>query len=246
MTGGRGYHNRQPVLAANICNLLYSLSSGRYDEIAPRIEYWIEYAITEQFTTIDDLVERVSSVAWNNTDSHSDISRFLKEFRDAPHRSEGTKSFVDELCLRVLRWFAIASTDGFPGGYDGEISIGGGESFIRAASFVGHLIERGLFSDELVRRHLVKPLTTHYFEKGKYDPPTYYRTRAIYQLFIAAGNTLLRGLLEPGDVQVFFEILHTYTTISQGPRFDAVKLDVRCDSHFGASHYNLTCRPGIS
>jgi len=246
MTNGPGYHNRQSVLAANISKLFCSLSSAGYDEIAPRIEYWIEYAITEQFTTIDDLVERVSSVAWNNIDPHSNISRFLKEFGDAPHRSEGAKSFVDKLCLHVLRWFSIASTDVFPGGNYWDVSIGGAEGFMRAASLVGHLIERGLVSNELVRRHLVKPLTTHYFEKNKYDDATYYRTRAIYQLFIVAGNTLLQGLLEPGDVQVCFEILHTYTTINQVPKLDTAKLDVRCDSHFSASHCDLTCRPGIS
>jgi len=247
MTNEFGYHTRQPILAANISDLLCSLSSARYDEIAPRIEYWIEYVITEQFTTVDDLVERVSSAVWrNNPDSHSDVSRFLREFRDAPHRSTGTKSFVDGLCLHVLQRFAIASTDSFRGTWEESISICGGEGFIRAASFVGHLIERDLLSDELVRRHLVKPLTTHYFEKNKYDDATHYRTRAIYQLLIVAGNTLLQGLLEPGDVQVCFEILHTYTTINQTPKLDATKLDVRCDSHFSASHYDLTCKPGTS
>jgi len=246
MVKGPGYHNHQRVLATNICSLLYSLSSGRYDEIAPRIEYWIEYAITEQFTTVADLVGRVSSVAWSYTKFHSDISRFLKEFRDAPHRSEKAKSFVDGLCLRILRWFAIASAGDFTGDYNWVISTGGGEGFTCAASFVGHLVERGLLSDELVRRHLVKPLTTHYFEKHKDDDATYYRTRAIYQLFIVAGNALLQGLLEPEDVQVCFEVLHTYTTINQVPELDTAKLDVRCDSHFSASHYDLTCGPGIS
>jgi len=98
MTDGPSHHNRQLVLSMNINSLLYSLCPSRYDEVAPRIEY----VITEQFTTIDDLVERVSPVAWPGSCSHSDISWFLKEFRDAPHRSNGAKSFVDELCLRVL------------------------------------------------------------------------------------------------------------------------------------------------
>jgi hypothetical protein len=84
MSSGPGYHNRHPVLAANICNLFYSLDSSTYGEIAPKIEYWIEYVITEEFTTIDDLVERVSSVAWGECASLLDVSRFLKEFRDAP------------------------------------------------------------------------------------------------------------------------------------------------------------------
>jgi len=256
MTNGPGYHNRQSVLATNICKLLYSLSPSKYDEIAPRIEYWIEYAITEQFTTIDDLVERISPMVWNTSGSDPDISRFLKEFRDAPHRSKGTKSFVDELCLHVLRWFAIASTDNFPGaGWDGgSIPIGGGEGFIRAASFVGHLIERGLLSNELVRRHLVKPLTNHYFEESKYDPPTHYRTRAIHQLFIVAGNTLLQGLLEPGDVQTCFEILDIRIWFKQGigyqplplPESKRARFDVRCDSCLNISHYDLTGEPGTS
>jgi hypothetical protein len=47
MSSRPGYHNRQPVLAANICNLFYSLDSSTYGEIAPKIEYWIEYVITE-------------------------------------------------------------------------------------------------------------------------------------------------------------------------------------------------------
>ena len=62
----------------------------------------------------------------------------------------------------------------------GSVSIGGGENFIRAASFVGHLIECGLLSNELVRRHLVKPLTTHCYEKSSYGPPSAVRTKAIY------------------------------------------------------------------
>jgi len=256
MTSGPGYHNRQPVLAANICNLLCSLFSSNYDEIAPKIEYWIEYAIAEQFTTIGDLVERVSSVAWYHSGSHSDISRFLKEFRDAPHRSKGAKSFVDELCLHILRWFAIASTDNFPGEYihDRNISVGRGEGFICAASFVGHLIERGLFSDEPVRRHLVKPLTTHYFEENRYDAPTHYRTRAIYKLFTVAGNTLLQGLLEPEDVQTCFKIFDIRTWVKQDnreyssplPEFDKTRFDVRCDSPLDISHYDLTGGPGTS
>jgi allophanate hydrolase subunit 1 len=83
-----GWHNRWPVLAAKIRSLLYSLSPSTNDETAPKIQYWIEYVIAEEFTTIDDLVERVSSVAWGYRGSRSNISRFLKELRDAPHRSE--------------------------------------------------------------------------------------------------------------------------------------------------------------
>jgi len=127
----------------------------------------------------------------------------------------------------------------------GSVSIGGGENFIRAASFVGHLIECGLLNNELVRRHLVKPLTTHCYEKSSYGPPSAVRTKAICQLFIVAGDTLLQGLLEPEDVRVCFEILDTYTLINPS-KLDTARLNVRCDSHLGASHYDLICEPGIS
>jgi hypothetical protein len=113
MSSGPGYHNRQPILAANIYNLLSSISPSTYDEIAPKIEYWVDYVITEQFMTTDDLVERVSSVAWENRASHSEILRFLKDFRDTPHRSEGVRSFVTQFCTHVLRWFAIAAAEDF-------------------------------------------------------------------------------------------------------------------------------------
>ena len=251
MADGPGYHNRQLVLATSICSLLYNLCPSKYDEIAQRIEYWIEYAITEQFTTIDDLVERISPVAWNASGSHSDISRFLKEFRDAPHRSEGAKFFVDKLCLHVLRWFAIASVENLSMSWSGgSIPVGGGEGFIRAASFVGHLIKCGLLSDEIVRRHLIKPLTTHYYETNGYDQTTAVRTKAIYQLFTTAGNTLLQGLLEPGDVWICFEILDSYIFITQSyhcnvlASFDTARLNVRFDSCHDASHYDLTRGPG--
>ena len=230
MPDGPGYHNRQSALATNICNLLYALNPSTYDDIAPKAEYWIEYGITEQFTTIDDLVERVSSVAWENLSSHSDISRFLKEFRDAPHRSEPMRSFVDQLCLYVLRWFAIAAVDA---PYYGLVGSGGWDGFACAASFVGHLIERGLFSHDLVQRHLIKPLVAHH----GYD---FTRARAIYQLFIITGKSLLEGLLEPGDVQVCFETLDTETSRTGIVGFDAARLNVRCDSRLNALHYDLT------
>jgi hypothetical protein len=241
-----GYHNRQPVLAAKIRNLLRSLSPSTYDEIAPKIEYWIEYAITEQFTTTDDLVERVSFVAWECDKSH-DIARFFKEFRDAPHRSERMRSFVDELAIHVLRWFAIAAADNFTSVYDyshsrsykWDVPVTRGEwiGFLRAASFVGHLIECGLLGHDLVRRHLIKPLIAHH----GYDNS---RAAAIYHLFVIAGNTLLQGLLDPGDIQVCFKTLDACRTGIVG--FDAAKLNVRCDSRLDASHYDLTCAPGTS
>jgi hypothetical protein len=274
MPDGPGYHNRQSVLAAKICSLLRSLSPSTYNEIAPTIEYWIEYGITEQFTTIDDLVERVSPVAWS-VGSYSDILRFLKEFREAPHRSEFTRSFVDQFCTHVLRWFAIAaaedlSTYSYSGSsVAGGVAPGGWCGFACAASFVGHLIEYGLIGHDLVQRHLVKPLITH---RG-FD---HCRARAIYELFVTAGNTLLQGLLEPGDVQVCFErlatlgdtflqddshharlqvcsqILHTLggaevlDTPGRGAELYAAKLNVWCGSRTDVSHYDLTCAPGIS
>jgi hypothetical protein len=253
-----GYHNRQPVLATKIRNLLCSLSPSTYDQIAPKIEYWIEYGITEQFTTTDDLVERVSFVAWDCNEPR-DVARFFKEFRDAPHRSERMKSFVDELAIHVLRWFTIAAADNFASIYnsrynhnatsgynstvnhnynyghnlDVPVTPGGGwTGFPRAASFVGHLIECGLLGHDLVRRHLIKPLIAHH----GYDNS---RAGAIYQLFVAAGNTLLQGLLEPGDVQVCFETLDACRTGIVG--CNAAGLNVRCDSRSNASHYDLTC-----
>jgi hypothetical protein len=215
---GPGYHNRQPVLAAKICNLLCSLTPSAYDKIAPKIEYWIEYGITEQFMTTDDLVERVSSVAWEDRGSRSDISRFLKEFRNAPHRSKRTRSFVDDLCLHVLRWFGIAAADDLATYWgNGSVTSCGGGGLVRAGMFVGHLIECGLLSHDLVRRHLIKPLVAHY----GFD---YHRANAIYHLFIVAGNTLLQGLLEPGDVQVSFEMFDTLA--EKGARLDITRLNV--------------------
>jgi hypothetical protein len=254
-----GYHNRQPVLATRIRHLLCSLSPSTYDETAPKIEYWIEYGITEQFTTTDDLVERLSFVAWE-CDESRDIARFFKEFRDAPHRSERMRSFVNEFAIHVLRWFAIAAADNFASGYnshynpnatasnsrfnnnhnysyshnlDVPVTPGGGWiGFPRAASFIGHLIECGLLGHDIVRRHLIKPLTAH-------DDYDIYRAAAIYNLFVIAGNTLLQGLLEPGDVQVCFETLDTYCARAGGPK--AAKLNVRCDSRLNPLHYDLTC-----
>jgi hypothetical protein len=268
MSDGPGYHNRQPAIATKICSLLSYLNPSTYDEIAPKIEYWIEYVITEQFTTIDDLVKRVSSVAWG-AGCYSSISRFLKEFHDAPHRSELMRSFVEQLCTHVLRWFTIAAVEDLPESHLGSsVASGGWSGFVCAASFVGHLIECGLLSHDLVRRHLVKPLITHH----GYD---HCRARAIYELFVVPGNALLQGLLEPGDVQVCFERLDTLgDTILQGrhrtqlyvcfqilealggPRVSdtpdrgaglyVAKLNVRRGSRIDASHYDLTCTTGTS
>ena len=234
-----GYHNREDVLAANIRHLLTSLCPSAYGKIAPKIEYWIEYVITERFATPEDLAKKVSSVAWYFEDNNSEIPRFLKEFRDAHHRSEQMKSFVDQLCLHTLRWFAVASADSFS--YHGpEATIGGTKGLVRAASFVGYLIECGLLRRELVRRHL-KPLTAHYYpdcQKHAVDYPRCTRANAIYRLFVIAGNTLLQGLLEPGDVQDCFEMLERQISFGEFEGMappDEAKLNVRPGSHHNTS-----------
>ena len=240
---------RQLVLSDNICNLLYSLKSSTYSEIAPKIGYWIEFVLTEPFMTTDYLVEQISPVAWERRSSDSHIPQFLKEFYDAPHRSERMKLFVDELCLYVLRWFAVASTDDLWKGWDtSPVSKCGGRGFLRAAWFVGHLIEYGLLSRELVRRYLFKPLTSNHYEGVNFVKQSV-GANAIYILFTVAGSTLLRGFLEPEDVQACFERLETRITfghINGVDEWDAEKLKVRCDSHFHALHHNLTCGLGAS
>ena len=217
------------LITDNICYLLYSLKSSTYDEIAPKAEYWIEFVLTEPFTTIDDLVERVSPVAWENRGCGSQISRFLKELYNGPHRSERMKSFVDELCLYILRWFAVASTEDLWNNWEtSPVSKCGGPGFIRAASFVGHLIRCGLLSRQLVRRYIIKPLTCHYYYGENFEYQAI-GANAIYNLFTAAGNTLLQGFLEPEDIQVCFERLKTRIRLGQingVDEWDAANLDV--------------------
>ena len=84
-----GYHNRKEHIGLKISSLLIHLTNepSKYDKIAPKIEYWIEYVLREGFLTVDELVEEVSYVAWDGGGSAS-VGKFLKEFRDAPHRSE--------------------------------------------------------------------------------------------------------------------------------------------------------------
>jgi hypothetical protein len=252
MSNGPGFHNRQIVLAETICNLLYDLEPSTYDEIAPNIEYWVHYAITEKLTTIEDLVERVSPVAWSDRGSHSHISRFLKEFRDTPGRSEQTRSFVDGFCLHILRWFSVASADDLGANSDtGLVSRSGGFGFIRAASFVGHLIEYGLLNRDLVRRHLSKPLTKHRHndEDDNDTVKRAIRANAIYTLFTISGNFLLRGFLEPEDVQACLETLEARISLGEIAGLDScstARLNVRCDPHISIPHVRtLTYGPGI-
>lgn len=232
MSDGPGYHNRQMVLAVTICNLLRDLGPSTSDKIAPKIEYWIEYGLTEQFTTVDDLVERVSPVVWDTHGSHPHIAQFLKGFREAPHRSEQARSFVDGLCLHILRWFAVASGDDLWANPTGcLVSRNGGPGFRRAASFVGHLIERGLLGHEPVRCHLSKPLTTHHYNNNCRDIlKQAIIADAIHSLFTITGDTLLQGFLEPEDVQAFFKSLETriaFGKIGDWQAFSAERLNVR-------------------
>ena len=176
--------------------------------------------------TVDELVEGVKGVAWDNGGSFASIARFFKEFHDTPHRPEQARSFVAQLCTHVLRWFAIASVEDLSWSEQCyTISPNYGSGFVRAASFVGHLIESGLLAHDLVRRHLIKSLTKHpYHNLGDKDSPGTVRANEIYQLLATAGNTLLQGLLEPEEVQVCFGILDTRRGWITG--FEPAKLQV--------------------
>ena len=207
----QGYHNRQEPICSKIRSLLISLTKdpSKYDEIAPKVEYWIEYVLRHRFATVDELVEGVSGVAWDDGGPFSSIGRFLKEFNDAPHRSEQARSFVTQLPPYVLQWFAIASVeDLWTNSSSSLISKNGGPGFIRAASFIGSLIGWDLLNHELVRQHLTKPLTNHYDNHDHPCSAEATRANAIYQLFTAAGDNLLQGLIEAEDVQVCFNILN--------------------------------------
>ena len=238
-----GFHKRQEAICSKIRSLLKTLAreQSKYDQIAPKIEYWIEYVLREGFATVDELVEGVSDVAWEVTEgSCESIGRFLREFYDAPHRSEQARSVVSRLCPHALQLFAIASAEDLYSWTVGLVSSGGAPGLVSAASFVGHLVEWGLLSHELVRRHLTKPLTNHYDGGCRHvEYPEATRARAIYKLFIAAGNTLLQGLLEPDDVRACFDILDSWPQEKMG--FDAAKLRVRRTTHAGALGWSLTC-----
>lgn len=243
MVEGASYHNRQGNVCSKIRSLLISLTKepSKYDEITSKIGYWIEYVLCESFATVDELVEGVSGVAWEDVGSYTnELGKFLKEFYETPHRSEQARSFVAQLCPYVLRWFAMASTEDlwFPSG-PSSLSNHGAPGFVRAASFVGYLIKWGLLSHELVRQHLVKPLTNHH---NNYDHPfsaEAVRANAIYQLFTAAGNNLLQGLLEAEEVQVCFKILDSrYRWIHQ---FDLAKLEVYCTFYYDTFYLTVTC-----
>ena len=221
--------NRQLVLGQNICNLLCDLNPSTHDEITPKIEFWIDYVLDEQYATTTDLADRILPIVWDARGSQSDISRFLKEFRDAPHRSELARTFVDELCFAVLRWFPVASSENVWSNWrEALVSKSGGPGFIHAVSFVGHLIQCGLLNHKLVRRHIFKPLTAHYYNESNFRKQAV-RAHAIYELFASAGDTLLQGLLEPEEVQDCFKKLEIRVSIGEigdMSQFDVEKLKV--------------------
>ena len=205
------------------------------------VEYWIEHALTKQSVDAGDLVEKLSLLAWegHTSETTTAIAKFLKEFRDVPHRSDQARSCIDRLCSRVLQWFAAASAedltpwDRYSTYY---VAKGGGEGFVHAASFIGHLIERGVLDRDLVRCYLIKPLITHHYT-GTGDVGGSFRAMAIYQLFVAARDTLL-GLLEPEDVEACFKALDTkISSRVVGP--DTSKINVRSSAYSGEPRRNL-------
>ena len=237
------YSKRGIGVSKQIYTLFSHLNTQTYDEVAPKIEYWIEWALTQQLTTADKLVEEISSLAWTSHCSPASVGRFLKEFRDSSRRSTQAKYFVDGFCTRVFRWFAAASAEDLAmNEYSGTVANRGGCGFIEAASFVGHLIDCSLLDHALVRLHLIKPLTTHYYPQPR-RPEGIVRVNAICRLFVAAGSTLVQGLLEPEDVRVCFEILGTQPSRPDGIEgLPATKLQVQCATHRDAPYRNLLTR----
>jgi len=241
MSAEPGYHRRGEIIGPKIYNLLSQLSPSTYSETTPIIEYWIEYALTGQSITADDLVKRLSPLIWDFRLSNVEIARFLKEFHDSPHRSEQARSFVDEFCSHILLWFAAASLEDIPmrtdRRYNGSPRVvrNGATGFIQAASFVGCIIEHGLLSHELVRQHIVKPLINHHYTHDDINGTgKVARANAVYRLFIIAGKTLLQGLLEINDATACLAMLEE---ISRQHRtwikdFDPAKLKVRSAPDF--------------
>jgi len=189
---------------------------------------------------VGDLVDQLSCMTWRmNRSSDADVARFLKEFRDALHRSEQARSFVDGLCSRVLQLFAAASAEDLE--FEDycstdKVARSGGGGFVCAASLVGHLIECGMLGHELVRRHLIKPLISHHYTDRDDYRHKYFRAAAIYKLLTIAGNVLLRGLLKPEDVRVCLEILDSEIPSGRVAGLDGEKLQVRCATCSGGSH----------
>ena len=223
------YQNRHIGVSETIYTLLFRLNTQTYQEIVPKLEYWIEFAFSQQFTTIAKLVEHVSAIVWAYNKSPESIARFLKEFRGSPRQSAHARSFVDELCTRAFWWFTAASAEDLDMSWrDKGVAKRGGSGFVDAAAFVGRLIECDLLNHNLVRQHLIKPLITHYYPNPGM-PQEIVRTNAIFQLLFAAGNTLVEGLLEPDDARICFEILETQLSKPDViARLSTTKLEVRC------------------
>ena len=236
------YHNCGISVSGKIYDIFRQLNPQTCGDLTPRIESWIEVALTQELTTVDELIVRVSNLAWFGPGDgfHSSFARFLKRFRDSSRRSEQARSFVDGVCARLFRWFAAASADDIEMNQTpGNTAQNGGTGFVEGTSTVGLLIECQLLDHELVRLHLIKRLTHHY----PYPPGSArtVRASAIYRLFAVAGNTLLRGLLELEDVQVCFEMLETQLSSSiQTDGLSTANLKVWRAIY--ASHRNtLTC-----
>ena len=113
-------------------------------------------------------------------------------------------------------------------GCDNEIAKGGWCGFIEAASFVGYLIECDLLNHKLVRQHLIKPLTMHYYPKPGTQEEAI-RMGAIFRLFFVAGNTLVQELLEPDDARACLDVLETQLSRPYViTRLSTTKLEVQC------------------
>ena len=147
------------------------------------------------------------------------------------------------LCSHILQLFTAASAEDILlwNGKNADIVVKQGRSgLMTTVLLVGHLIERGVLDHELVRRHLIKPLIAHNYPGGHNVEHKSSRATAICQLFIAAGNTLLQGLLEPNDIQICFEILSSEISPGRVVGLNARKLQVRHATQFDTSYCNLT------
>ena len=240
MFGATGQNHRGTV-GAEIHDLLASLTPSAYGEVSSKIGLWIESTLTEQFMNADNLVEQLSSTPkWTFYPYASVVARFLKEFRDAPHRSEQAKYFVDELCARVLRWWAAASAENLASSALNQsrthrvVGGGGGDDFIHAASIVGSLVGCGLPSRELVRRYLIKPLISHRC-MDREDAEKSIRVGGIFQMLSFARNALYLGLFEPEDVRACFELLGTKVSFGGMAAPETGRINVRCSTNPCAS-----------
>ena len=234
------YQNRGISVSEKISWLFSCLNTQTYDQVAPKIEYWSELALTQGFTTAEKLVEDISGLAWTTSRCPASVARFLREFRDSSRRSTQARSFVDEFCTRVFLWFAAASAEDLGmNGHSGRVANGGGYGFIEAASLVGYLIRGGLLNHDIVRLHLIKPLTAHCYSRPETSAETV-RANAICRLFVVAGSALVQGHLEAEDVRVCFEILRTQSSKPDGIKgLSAAELEVQYGTHPNTSHRNL-------